>query len=158
MSQPDKEPDKQQARQDYVSEIMELDAKAAERPEPVKKKRSWAPALVVLLPVFIGLTVWNVMRLTSEPEVFPPSLEEASARFTIYLIAQAVEEYRDSTSALPDDLETIDMEEEGVLYEPVGSTYTITAAVGESYIVFQHGQDLEWYGEAFRELEQAVVR
>lgn len=158
MDQSGKAPDAPGSREDYVSKIMELDAQAAERPEPTKKRRSWITALVVLLPTFIGLTAWNVMQMTGDTEVFSPSLEEASAKFTIYLIAQAVEEYRDSTSVLPDNLEMIDMDEENVIYVRLGSTYTLTASVGDSQIVFQQGEDLEWYGEAFRELEQAVVR
>ena len=158
MDQSDKGPDTPSSREGYVSEIMELDAKAAEPTGPIKKKRSWIPVLVVLLPVLVGLTAWNVMRMTGDTEVFSPSLEEASAKFTIYLIAQAVEEYRDSTSVLPDNLEMIEMDEENVIYVPLGSTYTLTASVGNTQLVFQQGEDLAWFGEAFRELEQAVVR
>ena len=155
MDQTDKGSDTPESRDQFVSEIMDIDAQAAEPPEP-KKKRSWLPVLYVLVPAFLGLTVWNVVRMTSDPEVFPPALEEASARFTIYLIAQAVEEYRDSTSALPADLEMIDMDEEGIEYSLLGSTYSLTATIGRTQMVFRQGEDLTWYGDAFQELQGAA--
>jgi hypothetical protein len=146
------------SRDQYVSEIMEIDAKAAEVPEPLKKKRSWVPVLVVLLPVFVALTVWNVVRLSREPAAFPPALEEASARFTIYLIAQAVEDYRDSTAALPPDLATIDMDEEEIDYVALDSTYMLTTTVGRTMIVYKEGEDLKWYEDAFQDLAEAAER
>jgi hypothetical protein len=146
------------SRDQYVSEIMEIDAQAAEVPDLPKKKRSWVPVLVVLLPVFVALTVWNVVRLSREPAAFPPALEEASARFTIYLIAQAVEDYRDSTAALPPDLATIDMDEEEIDYAVLDSTYTLTTTVGRTVIVYEQGEDLTSYGDAFQELAEAAER
>lgn len=158
MDQRDNEQNTPDSREQYVSEIMEIDAKATEGPEPTKKKRSWMPALVILFPVFVALTVWNVIRIAKDPVVFPPALEEASARFTIYLIAQAVEEYRDSTASLPPDLASIDMDEEEIDYAVLDSTYTLTATVGRTMIVYRQGEDLTWYEDAFHELAEAAER
>jgi hypothetical protein len=135
-------------RKQFVAEIMELEAAEANRPA-VPKKRSRLPLLAVLCAVFVGLTAWNVVRLLRDPPVFAPALEEEATRFTIYLVAQAVEEYRDSTATLPASLELIRMDEDGIVYAPANSTYTLWATIGGTRVEYRAGEDLTRFRDAY---------
>jgi len=145
-------------RAQYVTEIMERDAEEAARPAPRVKRRSWVPALAVLLPVFILLTAWNVFRMSRDPEVFPAGLEHDAARFVIYLVAQEIESYMDSATALPASLEEIGLEEDDVEYVRSGSTYTLATYVGSTQITYRSGEDLDPLWNAFDRLQGGIVQ
>ena len=136
-------------RAGFVEEIMQRDSEEANRKPPERPRRSWGPLLVVLIPVLVGLTAWNSFSMTRTTVAFSPPIETDAARFTIYLIAQAVEEYRDSAGALPPSLEYLDLDEEGIEYARLDDSYTLTASVGDNRIVYRAGEDLQEFWVAY---------
>jgi myo-inositol-hexaphosphate 3-phosphohydrolase len=85
-------------------------------------------------------------------------MEKASVRFSIYLIAEGLQAYRDSTGTLPATLREADLDEEGIEYVTNGSTYRLVALDGSNSIVYVEGDSPKRYGTAFNVLEGGAVR
>ena len=112
----------------FVGEILKQKAEeAANARAAPPPRRTAARTLMVLVPLLLGLTGWNVGRMMREPAVFSPEETEAALRFRIYLAAEAVRAYKDSAGILPMDIRDIGLDEdEGLVYAPLDTTYIIT--------------------------------
>jgi hypothetical protein len=86
------------------------------------------------------------------------TLEEASSRFSIYLIAEGLQAYRDSTGALPATLEEAGLDETGIAYRTDGSTYRLVVTEGSRSMVYVEGEEQDHFGAAFHILEGGAVR
>ena len=87
--------------------------------------------------------------MTRTTRAFSPPVETEAARFTIYLVAQAVEEYRDTAGTLPPSLEYLELDEDGIEYARVGDSFTLTATIGDDRIVYRAGEDLQQFWVAY---------
>ncbi|MGH7547324.1 MAG: hypothetical protein ACREMM_04015 [Gemmatimonadales bacterium] len=126
------------------------DARAAALARP---RRARQPLyLLGLVGLFLGLTGWNVVRATDPPAVYSPQEWEASLRFRIYLAAQAVEAYRESTGALPTTLAALGIDDEGFSLVPGDSTYTIVAQHAPQRLSYRRGDDLAPFASAYAAL------
>lgn len=135
---------------DQIMQIdaQETDARPAKRRSGITSRRVLAVCLVVLA----ALTTWNVINFSRVPKVVSQVFEEESARFHIYLVAQAIDDYRDSTRMLPASLDAIGADEDEISYEPMDSTYVLTAAVGPTRLTYRAGEDLSRYRDAYTKL------
>ena len=141
-------------RAGFLEEIMQREHEDANWQPPERPKRSWGPLLVVLTPVLLALTAWNAYTMMRTPDAFTPPVEAEAARFTIYLIAQSVEEYRDSAGVLPPSLEYLDLDEDGIEYARLDDSYTLTATIGDNRIVYRAGEDLQQFWVAYESLSR----
>jgi len=140
--------DKKERARDYVAEIMRQ--RAANAPKPGGPRRAGPrPALLALLAVLLlSLIAWNLTAGRRQPVVVSPDQEEASAQLTVYLVAQAIETYRDTTRTLPRNLEDLGVDGVGITYTPGGSTYTLTVEIGGTQLTYRSGESLEPYRAA----------
>ncbi len=152
-------PDDESAAKDYVADILKQDAaqraSAPVRPVPRTQLGRW---LVVLAPVFVALTAWNVIRLTRSPEVVTQAEEAAATRFSIYLVAQEIEAYRREHGVLPPSLEEINADIEGVTFAPVDTGYVLSGTVAGETITYRSGADLTPFWTAYDALPQGGAR
>lgn len=86
------------------------------------------------------------------------AMEEASRRFSIYLIAEGIHAYRDSTSTLPATLEEIGLDEAGIAYKTNGATYRLITLDGTYSTVFVEGDNTDQLKKAYAVLEESAVR
>jgi hypothetical protein len=105
--------------------------------------------LVLLFVVFSGLTAWNVGRAGQVPVVFTADEMEASVRYRIYLATRVVEAYRDSAGRFPATLKIVGIDDDGLVYVPSTSTYTILAESGGRRIAYRLGDDLTPFAAAY---------
>jgi hypothetical protein len=152
-------PDDESAASDYVADILKRDAadRASTRVAP-PPRRQFGRWLVVLVPVFVALTAWNVIRMTRSPEVATPAEMAAATRFSIYLVAQEVEAYRREHGMLPSSLEAINADIEGVTFEPVDTGYVLSGTVAGETITYRSGADLTPFWSAYDALPQGGDR
>ena len=122
-------------------------AKAAPPP-----RRRQGLLLVLLLPLLIGLTAWNVMRMSGDAEVFTPEQQEASIRVKIFLAANAVDHYRDSAGVFPASLATVGVIDPVLTYAPSTTTYSIAASFGTTQLSYRYGDSLAPFAAAFATL------
>lgn len=122
--------------------------KAEERLAVERVRRSKLWYLLGLLPVFLGLTIWNLTR-GEAPEVFTPEELDAGVRFRIFLAAQSVQAYRDSVGRWPRNLAAIGMEDDGLVYRLVDSSYTIADTSGGVPLVYHGGENLKLFGDGY---------
>lgn len=135
----------------YVGDILRQKAEEAAqaRAAPPPRPRG-ARALMVLVPILLGLTGWNLGRLMREPAVFSPEEAEAGLRFRMYLAAEAVRAYRDSARALPATLEDLGLDEdEGLVYAPIEDTFIITGVDGPVRLTYRGDQDPAPFAAAY---------
>ncbi len=152
-------PPPEQPPEVYVQRIMDKVAREqAERARPARPPRSRWPERLLLLAAFIGLTVWNVVRARREPEVFTAAELEASARFSLYLAASAIESQWDSARTLPDSLAELDLDGAGLAYRVSDTTYVLTATAGGRVVSFRRGSDLAPFRDAFAVLTGGGAR
>ena len=114
-----------------------------------KKRQSKLWYFLGLLPVFLGLTIWNLTRAGEPPLVFTPEEIEASIRFRIYLTAQAVEAYRASMGQLPRSLTAAGVDAVGLVYTLVDSSYTVADPSGGVPLVYHGGENLALFADAY---------
>lgn len=157
MSERRSESERAEARRSYVEEIMAREAEEAARPPPARR-RSRIPILVPLLVILAGLVSWNIHRAVREVEVFPPAEVRAADLFTIYLIQQAIQSYRDSTGQLPPDLAVLGVDDEGVNYTVRDRTYVLSIANDSLPISYRSGQDVSPFETAYERLTQSPDR
>lgn len=135
----------------YVGDILrqktEEAAQARAAPPP---PRRGARALMVLVPILLGLTGWNLGPRMREPKVFSPEEAEAGLRFRMYLAAEAVRAYRDSAKVLPATLADLGLDEdEGLVYAPSGDTFIITGVDGSVRLTYRGDQDPAPFAAAY---------
>ena len=114
-----------------------------------KKRRSKIWYFLGLLPIFLGMTIWNLTRAGEQPTVFTPEEIEAGIRFKIYLAAQGVQAYRDSVGAWPRSLKAVGMADEGLVYQLVDTSYTIADTSGGVPLVYHGGESLSLFADAY---------
>ncbi len=146
------EPEKAEARESYVDEIMRREAEERAARPPPTRSRSWVPILVPLFAIFAGLVGWNIYRAVREVEVFPPAQERAADLFTIYLIQQSIQSYRDSTGEFPPNLGVLGADDEGVEYTVRDTTYVLTIATDSMPVSYRSGQDVSPFQAAYEQL------
>ena len=132
-------------RANFVDEIMQREREEASRVPAEPPRRSRGRSLFVLLPVLVGLTTWNVLTMTRATRSPAPPIESEAARLTLYVVAQAVDEYRDSSGVLPTTLSHVGFGDEGIEYARLDGSYTLTANIGANRIVYRAGEDLAEY-------------
>ena len=114
-----------------------------------KKRRSKLWYSLGLLPVLLGLTIWNLTRSSHPPVVFTPEEVEAGIRFKIFLAAQGVEAYRDSVGTWPRNLAAVGMADEGLVYRLVDTSYTVADTSGGVPLVYHGGESLALFSDAY---------
>ena len=110
------------------------------------------PWLLVLIPLFLGLSTWNMLAAGSRPVVFSRAEREASLRFRIYLAAQGITAFRDSAGYLPPDLRTVGISADQISYAPSGTVYAIVGSEGDLQLTYRSGEDLQPYAAAYQRL------
>lgn len=113
------------------------------------KRRSKLWYFAGLLPVFLGLTIWNLTRAGEAPELFTPEEVDAGVRFRIFLAAQAVQAYRDSLGKWPRTLAAAGMDGEGLVYRLADSSYTIADTTGGVPLVYHGGESLSLFADGY---------
>ncbi|MGH7569866.1 MAG: hypothetical protein ACREL9_13025, partial [Gemmatimonadales bacterium] len=129
---------------------------------PRERSRAWV--IVLGLPLVLGLTGWNLLRVRERPVVFTATQVDAGVRFKIYLAVQAVETYRQSLGRLPPDLGAVGMDGDGLTYRRTDSTYTIAAeagagsdgAAGTPLYEYRSGDDLTPFADGYAELAHKI--
>jgi hypothetical protein len=143
---------------DLVKDIIKqkVDDVKQERVEAqrLKTKKNHLPLLLALLPVAIGLTIWNVVHVGAKPAIFSPAERVASMKFRIYLTERAIEGYRDTHKALPPNLHILGMEAKGLTYVPGDTSWAIVGRVDSLTITYRHGDPLAPYAAAFQTLQR----
>jgi hypothetical protein len=127
-----------------VAAIME---EAAEKAAAQAKGRHVAHrrrgrALIVLVPVFLVLTGWNLLRTTQPPPPVPDDLVVEGAHMAVYVAAEALFQHQDSTGTLPRSLRAIGLEDVPVRYEPDGREFLLTARARGRSISYDSRDDL----------------
>jgi len=139
---------------DYIAEIVRRDTEQAARPPPEAQRRPRGKRMLLILgPLFVVLSAWNVVRALDEPVVFTVQQEEADARFTIYLVAQELAAYRDTAGTLPANLEALGLEDDYLQYARADDGYRLTFELDEIYLTYRSGEDLAPFADGYVSLE-----
>ncbi len=144
-----------------VADIMKqcVDAAKALKADAAKPRRKKGVTYVfALLPLVLGLTVWNVMRAGTAPEVFSPRERAASIRFQIFLVQQAIEAYRDSAKVFPRSLSQIGLDGEGVTYVPSDTAYDLIGRSDSLTVTYHRGDPIAPYAGAAAQLQRLQAR
>jgi hypothetical protein len=159
---PPKEPT--QTRRELASELVhsimkdKSDERARERGQTqahdkgTRQERTRRVLVFGLLPAFLALLGWNLTRGGTPPAVFTPTELDAGSRFKIFLAAQALKVYRDSTGTWPPSLDAVGFGNEGLTYELVDTTYVIQTTIGGAPVFYRSGDNLDFFRDASREL------
>ena len=131
-----------------IADANEIKAAAAARPRR-RDLRRW---LLGLVPAFLALSAWNVLRAGAGPQVFTPDELAASLRFKIYLAVQGIHAYRDSAGTLPRSLQQIHMADDGLAYVRSDTSYVIVGTAGDTHVTYRKGDDLKPYASASQSL------
>ncbi|MBI1968159.1 MAG: hypothetical protein HYS40_09225 [Gemmatimonadetes bacterium] len=114
-----------------------------------KRRRSKLWYSLALLPLFLGLTIWNLTRASTQPTVFTPEELDASLRFKMFLAAQAVQAYRDSAGTWPSSLAVVGMEDAALVYQLADTSYTIADTSGGVPLVYHSGETLAPFADGY---------
>jgi hypothetical protein len=108
----------------------------------------------------LALTLASLYALSEyrQPHAASTVMETASARFSIFLIAQDLRAHFDSTGAFPATLEDLDLDEEGIEYVTNGSTFRLVVVEGSNSIVYTEGKDSDLFRSSFKVLEEGAVQ
>jgi mRNA-degrading endonuclease toxin of MazEF toxin-antitoxin module len=142
------ENNKEREAKEYVAEIMRQRAVNAPKPGGPRRAGPRPALLAVLAVLLVSLIAWNLTAGRRQPVVVSPDKVEASARLTVYLVAQAIETYRDTTRTLPRNLEDLGVDGVGITYTPDRSTYTLAVEIGGTQLTYRSGESLEPYRAA----------
>ncbi len=140
---------------DHINKIMQSEVESRQTIAQLDKdrhnklQRSLVPILVVLTPVAIAMTVWNLVGTSAPERIFSVEREVAGAEFTIYVTATELELFRDSMGFYPPDLEQISMDDDGVSYQENSGSYTISVALETETVTYESGEDLTPFEESF---------
>lgn len=108
--------------------------------------------LLALLPLFLGLVVWNLTAGRKRPVVFTQAELDAGARFKVFLAAQALTSFRDSAGHWPASLAQVGFADEGLSYQQADTTYELTAVSGGIRFTYRSGEDLSFFRDAPQDL------
>ena len=132
-----------------IEDAKEVKAAAAAARPRRRHARRW---LLALIPAFIALSAWNVLRAGAQPQVFTPDELTASLRFKIYLAVQGIRAFRDSAGTLPQSLAQIHMADDGLAYVRADTSYVIVGTAGDTHVTYRHGDDITPYAGAAQAL------
>ena len=144
-------------RQSYVASIIEreaVDAKAAEE-RRTRTKRSSVPLALIVIPLALLLTVWNMVAATRTVDTTPRQDPPAATTFAIHVGAMAIDAYRDSVLTLPPSLETVGIRSDFLTYVPGESTYTLIAEVGDNQITYHSDEELPAFDPVYHSFKTA---
>lgn len=130
----------------------------AARAQTLGKGRSPSRRLLWLLPLFLGLTGWNVWRSGRAPQVFTDSQLTASRRLNVYLAVEGIQEYKRTHGVLPPTLEMAGITTPGLAYALAESSFTLSDTTGPAALIYRSGQDLSMFAAAFHTLRRAGER
>jgi len=116
-----------------------------------RRGRAWY--FLVALPLFLGLTAWNLVRATQTPEVFSADERESAVRFRMYLAAQAVEAYRDSLGRWPADLGTVGFADARFVYQAGERDFEISDTSASVPLTYRRGDPMRPFAGAYQELK-----
>lgn len=153
-------PDPRLSRPDMAAQLVadiikqkvdEVKQEKVERQQQVQRRRRHSRYwyFLGLLPVLLGLTVWNLSRAGEPPTVFTPEEVDAGIRFRIFLAAQAVQAYRDSAGHWPADLGAVGMADQGLTYRLVDSTYAISDTSHAVPLEYHGGDNVALFADAY---------
>lgn len=118
-----------------------------------RRRRSRAWYFLVALPLFLGLTAWNIVRAARPPAVFTADERESGIRFRMYLAAQAVEAYRDSLGRWPASLAVVGFTESGFVYRAGDRDFEISDTSAAVPLTYRRGDVLAPFADAYVELK-----
>jgi hypothetical protein len=125
-----------------------------ERVEALRKRqRPWLWWMFGLVPMFLIVGAWTLVRAAERPRVFSPEELDASVRLNIFLTVKSIQAFRDSARHYPASLADIGMEGSRLLYVRTGNTFTVSDTTGGVPLVYYAGDDLTVFGSALHELE-----
>jgi hypothetical protein len=107
----------------------------------------------ILLAVVVALSALYAFSEHRKALISATKMEKASLRFSIYLIAEGLRVYHDSTGTFPATLEEAGLDEERLEYITDGQTYRLIAVEDGSSIVYMEGNSTDRYRAAFNVLE-----
>jgi hypothetical protein len=143
---------------EYLEEIMKQEVEDSRQRQRIRRMRGRKnpryKALGILLLVLVILIGLNVVRVLTAPDPFTPAQEAASAGLTVYLVAQGLEAYRDSTGFLPTDLESLDLDEEGLRYTVQDPGYVLQYQEEGLTVSYRSGESLTPLIAAYDVLER----
>lgn len=116
----------------------------------------WVAA--ILCALVLALAALYAISENRKSPTTASAMKEASARFSIYLVAEGLQAYKDSTGTFPATLEQAGLDEEGIQYVTDGSSYRLIAVQGSTSLVYVEGTRLDRYEAAFKVLEGSAVR
>jgi hypothetical protein len=119
-----------------------------------RRKPSPSRHLLWLLPIFLGLTGWNVWRSGRPPVVLSDAQLTASRRFSVYLAVEAVQDYQRINGILPPTLAVAGVTTPGLVYATAESSYTLSDTTGPTALIYRSGQDLSMFAAAIRTLRR----
>jgi len=123
-----------------------LKARRTSRVVPEPERGKLRPFHLGALLAVLLLVVWNT---TGSDRPYSSSEEDANARFTIFLVAEAVNAYRDSTGTLPTSLEPLGVDVTDCIYWTDGDMYSLTVDLGNREVTYHAGEPLLPYATAF---------
>ena len=126
-----------------------------EQQEAVRRRqRPWLWWLFGLLPLFLVVGAWSLVRAAERPRVFTPEELDASVRLTMFFTVKSIEAYRDSARRLPASLADVGMGDSKLVYQRTGNrSFTVTDTVGGVPLIYYSGDDLTVFSSALHELE-----
>jgi hypothetical protein len=117
-----------------------------------RRRRGRAWYFLVALPLFVGLTAWNLARAAHPPAVYTAAERESGVRFRMYLAVQAVEAYRNSTGRWPATLAAVGFGDVGFTYETSARGYEIGDTSSAVPLTYRRGDMIEPFANAYNEL------
>lgn len=123
-----------------------------------RRRRNRAWYFLGALPLLLTLTVWNVVRHARKPEVFNAAERESIIRLQMYIAAEGVEAYRDSTGRWPADLRAVGMEDAGLVYEAQGNSFAVTDTSMRVPLTYRRGDPLAPFAAGYAELKHSAER
>lgn len=154
----EEEVDEMLADYKQLKEAKALALQQVEDKQEIKTKKSRFPLLLGLLPIFFALTVWNVARLVKTPDPVS-SLEELEAvQWSIYMIVDGIETFRESTGQLPISLEALGLDDDFITYTVLGNIYSLTTKIGDRELVYHDGDDLDPFMNSYNKLMAGEIR
>ena len=99
--------------------------------------------LGVVVVAFIGVLVWNAYTVWRPPGPLAPEVAENAAKVSVFVAASQVESFREVNGRLPDTLEEVGLEAEGLDYRRVGDGYELDGEVHGQGVRFTSTDDPE---------------
>jgi hypothetical protein len=132
------------------------EALRVDRARRKRRHRGWY--FVGALPLLLGLTAWNVLRAANQPPVFNADERESVIRLQMYIAAQGIEAYRDSTGRWPRDLRAVGMDDAGLVYEVRDGSFAISDTSTTVPLTYRRGDPLAPFAAGYAELKHSSER